>query len=130
MSCPASTTTLKALPGKTHASGLCGGMGIVKYHLSLPESAWLGLLLDNSWGAYFHLSLNTTVGAVASTSARRTSFHKEVVKHYLDLFVDAVALVVDHCLHSIWELFEKAFDIMVVVDVLRNALQVGRVLFK
>ena len=38
------------------APGGCGGMGIVKYHLSLPESAWLGLLLDNSWGAYFHLS--------------------------------------------------------------------------
>ena len=47
-------------------------------------------------------------GAVAPTSARRTSFHKEVVKHYLELFVDAVALVVDHCLHSIWELFVKA----------------------
>ena len=57
MSRPASTPTLKALLGKAHAPGLCGGMGIVKYHLSLPESAWLGLLLDNSWGAYFHLSL-------------------------------------------------------------------------
>ena len=61
-SCSALTPTLKAPPGKTHAPGLCGGMGIVKYHLSLPESAWLGLLLDNSWGAYFHQSLNTTVG--------------------------------------------------------------------
>ena len=64
--------------------------------------------------------------AVAPTSAWRTSFHKEVVKHYLDLFVDAVALVVDHCLHSIWELFAKAFEIMVVVDGLHDALQAGR----
>ena len=99
--------------------------GNVKYHLSLPESAWLGLLLDNSWGAYFHLS--TTV---AGQSLPPALFHKEVVKRYLGLFVHAVALVVDHCLHSIWELSAKAFDIMVVVDVLHNALQAGRVLFK
>ena len=69
-------------------------------------------------------------GALAPTSAWRTSFHKEVLKHYLGLFVDTVALVVDHCLHSIWELSAKAFDIMVVVDVLHNALQAGRVLFR
>ena len=30
--------------------------GNVKHHLSLPESAWLGLLLDNSWGPDCHQS--------------------------------------------------------------------------
>ena len=30
--------------------------GSVKHHLSLPESDWLGLLLDNSWGPDFHQS--------------------------------------------------------------------------
>ena len=38
------------------SSPLCGGVGIVKHHLSLPESAWLRLLLDNSWGPDFHQS--------------------------------------------------------------------------
>ena len=48
--------TVKASPGKAYAPGLCRGMGIVKHHLSLPESAWLGLLLDNSWGPDCHQS--------------------------------------------------------------------------
>ena len=56
-------------------------------------------------------------GAVAPASAWRTSFHKEVVKHYLGLFVDVVGLVVDRCLHSIWELSAKASDIMAKANV-------------
>ena len=50
-------------------------------------------------------------------------FHKEVVKRYLGLFVDAVALVVDHCLHSIWELSAKAFDVMAKAYVLSQLEQ-------
>ena len=50
------------------------------------------------------------------------------MNHYLHLFVDTVAPIIDHCLQSVWELPAKAFDVVAVVDVLHNALQTGRVL--
>jgi len=58
----------------------------------------------------------------------RASFHKQKIRHYLQLFVDAVAFFVNHILHSVWKLPAKTFNVMVVVDVLHNALQTGRVL--
>ena len=42
--------------GKGNSIQLVLRRGIVKHHLSLPESAWLRLLLDNSWGPNFHQS--------------------------------------------------------------------------
>ena len=53
------------LPGQTHAPGVCGGTRNVNHHLSLPESGWLGLLVDISGGPKFHLS---TVGGGGARS--------------------------------------------------------------
>ena len=47
-------------------------------------------------------------------------FQRQIMNHDLHLFVDTVAPIIDHCLQAVWELPAKAFDVVVVVDVLRN----------
>ena len=42
-----------------------------------------------------------------------TSFQKQIMNHYLHLFVDTVAPIIDHCLQSVWELLAKAFDLSI-----------------